>query len=82
MKLNKAFALRIKKLLKAKKMTQPKFELKTELSHGILNEILNCKSPIINLVHIALIIKALGMSMSEFFDSELFDFNNLELEEK
>lgn len=30
----------------------------------------------------ALIIKALDMSMAKFFDSNLFDFENLEIEEK
>jgi len=30
----------------------------------------------------ALIIKALGMSMTKFFDSPLFDFEKLEIEEK
>ncbi len=82
MKLNQAFALRMKKILNVKKLTLFKWEQKTGLSHSTLNDILSCKSPIINLNHISLIIKALGMSMAEFFDSELFDFNNLDLEEE
>ena len=31
--------------------------------------------------NMALIIRALGMSMTEFFNSELFDFEKLEIEE-
>ena len=82
MKLNKAFALRVRKILKEKKMTQYKLAQETGLYHSTMTDILNCKYQTPNFKNISLIIKALNMTMTEFFDDELFDFNNLEIEEK
>ena len=82
MKLNKAFSLRVRQILKEKKMTQYKLAQETGLYHSTMTDILNCKYQTPNFRNMALIISALDMSMAEFFDSELFDFNNLEIEEK
>ena len=82
MNLNKAFALRVREILKSKKMTQYKLAQATGLYHSTMTDILNCKYQTTNFKNIVLIIKALGMSMTEFFDSELFDFSQLEVEEK
>lgn len=82
MKLNKAFALRVREILKSRKMTQYKLAQATGLYHSTMTDILNCKYQTPNFKNIVLIIKALGMSMTEFFDSELFDFSQLEVEEK
>ena len=82
MKLNKAFSLRVREILKEKKMTQYKLAQETGLYHSTMTDILNCKYQTPNFRNITLIIKALDLSISEFFDSPLFDFNNLEIEEK
>ena len=82
MKLNKAFALRVREILKDKKMTQYKLAQETGLYHSTMTDILNCKYQTPNFKNVALIIKALGLSMTQFFDSDLFDFENLEIEEK
>ncbi len=82
MKLNKAFALRVRELLKEKEMTQYKLAQETGLYHSTMTDILNCKYQSPNFRNIVLIINALGMSMQEFFDSELFNFKTLEIEEK
>lgn len=82
MKLNKAFALRVRELLKEKGMTQYKLAQETGLYHSTMTDILNCKYQTPNFKNIALIIKALDISMTEFFNSELFNFKNLEIEEK
>ncbi len=82
MKLNKAFALRVRAVLKEKKMTQYKLAQETGLYHSTLTDILNCKYKTPNFRNITLIIRALGMSMTEFFDDELFNFEKLEIEEK
>ena len=82
MKLNKAFALRVKEILKEKKMTQYKLAQATGLYHSTLTDILNCKYQTPNFRNIALIIRELGVTMSEFFDSDLFDFDKLEIKEK
>ena len=80
MKLNQAFALRVREVLKDKKMTQYKLGLRTGLYHSTLTDILNCKYLTPNFKNMALIILELGMSMQEFFDSKLFDFSNLEID--
>ena len=82
MKLNKAFALRVREILKEKKMTQYKLAQETVLYHSTLPDILNCKYKTPNFRNMVLIIKALGLSMSEFFDSDIFDFEKIEIEEK
>ena len=82
MKLNKAFSLRVREILKEKKMTQYKLAQETGLYHSTMTDILNCKYQTPNFRNMSLIIKALGIKMSEFFDSELFDFDKLEIIEK
>lgn len=82
MKLNKAFALRVREILKEKKMTQYKLAQTTGLYHSTMTDILNCKYQTPNFKNMTLIIRELGMTMSEFFDSELFNFENLEIDEK
>ena len=81
-KLNKAFASRVRELLKEKGMTQYKLAQETGLYHSTMTDILNCKYQTPNFKNMALIIKTLGISMAEFFNSELFNFESLELEEK
>ena len=82
MKLNKAFALRVREILKNKKMTQYKLGQETGLYHSTITDILNCKYKTPNFKNMALIIRALDISMSAFFDSEFFNFAKLEIEEK
>lgn len=80
MKLNQAFALRVREVLKEKKMTQYKLGQQTGLYHSTMTDILNCKYQTPNFKNMALIIRELGMSMQEFFDSPLFNFENLEID--
>ena len=82
MKLNKAFAMRVREILKEKKMTQYKLAQETGLYHSTMTDILNCKYETSNFRNMALIIKALDMTFVEFFDSPLFDFTDLEIPEK
>ncbi len=82
MKLNRAFALRVKEILKAKKMTQYKLAQETNIYHSTMSDILNCKYETPNFTNMSLIIRALGVTMSEFFDSRLFNFETLEIKEK
>ena len=82
MKINKAFALRVREILKEKKMTQYKLAQETGLYHSTKTDILNCKYQTPNFKNVTLIIRALDMSIADFFDSELFSFEKLEIEEK
>ena len=81
MKLNKAFSLRVRELLKEKKMTQYKLAQETGLYHSTMTDILNCKYQTPNFKNMALIIRALGMTMAEFFDSKYFDLNDLDIDD-
>ena len=81
MKLNKVFSLRVRELLKEKGMTQYKLAQETGLYHSTMTDILNCKYQTPNFRNMALIIRALGISMADFFDSELFNFEKLEIKE-
>ncbi len=80
MKLNKAFSIRVREVLKEKNMTQYKLGQKTGLYHSTLTDILNCKYQTPNFKNMALIIRELGMSMQEFFNSDLFDFTDLDID--
>ena len=82
MQLNKAFSRRVKDILEAKKMTQYKLAQETGLYHSTMTDILTCKYQTPNFKNMALIIKALGVSMTEFFNSEYFDFDTLDIQEK
>ena len=68
-------------MLKEKNMTQYKLAQETGLYQSTMTDILTCKYQTPNFKNMALI-RALGMSMTEFFDSDYFDFDKLEIEEK
>ncbi len=80
MTLNQAFAIRVRELLKEKKMTQYRLEQLTGIYHSTMNAILNNRTKASNFKSIALIIRELGITMTEFFDSPVFDFDNLDIE--
>lgn len=84
MTLNEAFAQRVREFLYQKNMTQYKLEQATGLYHSTLTYILNKnnKTKSCNFTTMALIIRELGLTMTEFFDSPLFNFANLEIKEK
>lgn len=82
MKINKAFSLRVKEILKMKKMTQYKLSQNTGIYQSTMSDILNCKYETPNFMNMCLIIRELGISLSEFFDSNIFDFNSLDIKEK
>ena len=80
MTLNEAFAARVKELLKEKKITQYKLGQRTGLYPSTVNYILHAKTKASNFKTMALIIRELGVTMSEFFDSPVFDLANLDIE--
>lgn len=81
MTLNEAFAIRTKELLKEKNMTQYKLCQETGLYPSTMNYILHARTKASNFKSMALIIRALGVSITEFFDCPVFEFDNLEIEE-
>ena len=77
---NQAFAKRVRELMKEKNMTQYKLEQETGIYHSTMSTILHQHTKGCRSRNMAIIIRALGVSLSEFFDSPLFDYNNLEIE--
>lgn len=80
MKLNEAFAKRVREILIEKNMTQYKLAQLTGMYHSTMTDILNCRYQTPNFKNMSLIIKELGLSYVEFFDSPLFDFDILDIE--
>ncbi len=80
MTLNEAFAVRVKEILNEKKLTQYKLCQQTGLYPSTMNYILHAKTKSSNFKSIALIIRELGITITEFFDSPVFDFDNLDIE--
>lgn len=81
MTLNEALAIRVKELMKDKKITQYKLCQQTGLYPSTMNYILHAKTKASNFKSIALIIRELGISITDFFDSPVFNFDNLEIED-
>lgn len=80
--LNEAFAKRVREILKEKKMTQYKLEQLTGIYHSTMNAIMNggCKSS--NFKTMVLIVRELGYSIPDFFDSPIFrDIDNLKIDD-
>ena len=80
MNLNRAFALRLSKLLAEKNISKYRFEKETGLSHSALRYIFN---EVNNDVRFSTIVKtciALDVTITEFFNDELFNLDNLEVE--
>lgn len=81
MTLNQAFAIRVREVLKEKKMTQYRLEQETGIYHSTMTSILGNKTKASNFKNIALIIRELGLSMTDFFDSPVFEFENIEIDD-
>ena len=80
MTLNEAFAKRVKEILKEKKMTQYKLCQLTGLYPSTMNYILHAKTKASNFKTMALIIRELGISFTDFFNDSVFDLDNLDIE--
>ena len=66
--------------MKAKKITQSRISQETSIYPSTMNYILHGKTKASNFKTMALIIRSLGVSIAEFFDSPVFHFENLEIE--
>lgn len=79
MNLSKAVALRISELLREKNMTQYRLEHKACISHDTVKSIMKGKAKGVNLRTIVEIADGFDMTASEFLDSELFNYDNLDI---
>ena len=80
MKLNKAFALRLSNLLLEKKMSKYKLEKETGLTHSALRYIFNEVNVDVKFSTIVKVCNALDLTLTDFFNDNLFDLKNLDFE--
>ncbi|MGN0804615.1 MAG: helix-turn-helix domain-containing protein [Candidatus Coproplasma sp.] len=80
MNISQAVAIRIKELLKEHNMTQYRLEQKACLSHDTVKSIMKGKAKGVNLKTLIAISDGFGITVSEFLNSNLFLYNNLNMD--
>jgi len=80
MTLNRAFALRLSDILVKKKMSKYQLEKKSGLTHSALRYIFNEVNTDVKFSTIVKVVEALDMTITEFFNDELFKIDNLDFE--
>jgi len=78
MKLNEAISQRLNELLQERKMTQYQLFMKSGVPRSTIGNVINCSYSSVNIRIIHEMCQGLGISITEFFESPLFDENNLE----
>ena len=78
MKLNQAISGRLTELLKEKQMTQSQLFIKSGVPKSTIGNVINCSYDSVKLRVIHEMCQGLGISISEFFDSPLFQEGNLD----
>ncbi len=81
MTVNNAVAKRISNLLKEKNMSQYRLEQESGIQHGSMQCIMNGRNKTVTLSTIILLAKGFGISITEFLSDELFDSQNLDIEQ-
>lgn len=78
MQLNEAVSKRLSEFLQAKDMTQYQLFMKSGVPKSTISNIINCTYPSMKLRVIHELCQGLGVSVIEFFNSPLFEEDNLE----
>ena len=78
MQLNEAVSKRITELLQERNMTQYQLYIQSGLPKSTINSVVNCLYDSVKLRVIHEMCQGLGVSISDFFTSPLFDETNLE----
>lgn len=78
MKLNEAISKRLAELLKEKRMTQYQLFMKSGVPKSTIGNVINCSYDSVKLRIIHEMCQGMDISIPEFFDSELFQENNLD----
>ena len=78
MQLNEAVSKRLSELLQAKSMTQYQLFMKSGVPKSTISNIINSTYPSMKLRVIHELCQGLGVSIIEFFNSPLFEEDNLE----
>ena len=80
MDLNKAFALKLSKLLQENNVSKYKLEKETGLTHSALRYIFNEVNKDVRFSTIVKVCNFFNLSLSEFFNDEIFNLENLDFE--
>ena len=80
MKLSEAVAKRIKEILRERDISQYKLAKISTIHPGTLNDLFGGAYKTVNMKTIYLIVKALNMTMGEFFTSPIFDDDDIEVD--
>lgn len=78
LQLNEAVSKRIQQLLRERKMTQYQLFKRTGVPKSTISSIVKCIHPSVKLRIVHEICQGFGIGIAEFFDSPLFDEDNLE----
>ena len=78
MKLNEAISQRLCELLAERKMTQYQLYMKSGVPRSTIGNVVNCSYTSVNIRIIHEMCQGMEISIPEFFESPLFDENNLE----
>ncbi|MBQ8145167.1 MAG: helix-turn-helix transcriptional regulator [Clostridia bacterium] len=81
MTVNNAVAHRISKLLKEKNMSQYRLEQESGIQHGSMQCIMNGRNKTVTLSTIILLAKGFDMTITEFLNDEIFNWENFDIEQ-
>ena len=80
MKLNKAFAMRLSKILTERNISKYRLEKETGLTHSALRYIFNEVNTDVKFSTIVKVCNFLKITLSDFFYDDLFKLENLDIE--
>ncbi len=78
MTLNEAVSVRLKNILQEKNMSQYRLEQKSGICHSTMISIIRHKTKSCTLSILASIVRALDMTLAEFFDDPVIDLDILD----
>lgn len=78
MKLNEAVSQRVQELLKERGMTQYQLSMKSGVPKSTIGNVVNCMYDSVKLRIIHELCQGMNLNISEFFNSPMFEEENLE----
>ena len=78
--ISEAVTIRLKELLEERGLSVYKLERRSAVSHDTLKSIMKGKTKGVNLKTLIVLSDGLGITVSEFLNSELFSYDNLNMD--
>ena len=78
--ISEAVTIRLKELLDERGLSVYKLERRSAVSHDMLKSIMKGKTKGVNLKTLIALSDGLGITVSEFLNSELFSYDNLNMD--